>query len=252
MLAVKTARRRSTGTNKMSTVFEAYAEAFAELCAATGRAIVTVRELPPGPARKDAQSAAEAELRKVEELVQQMELERAGAKGEAARALQVRTKASRAELHALRTSLKQAAAAVPRDALLGGSSGDEGVSDDQRSRLLRMGERNQNGTRALQQAHRTVLETERIGASILSDLREQGETITHAAGTLQRANEGLLRSKRTLAAISRRALGNKLLMWCMILLLGLAILVLLWVELFGLHGGGGADSGANNATGTGR
>ena len=58
----------------------------------------------------------------------------------------------------------------------------------------------------------------------------------HATGTLQRANEGLARSKRTLTAIGRRALGNKLIMWAMIFLLSAAVLLLFYVELFGIKG----------------
>ena len=213
----------------MSRVFDSYAEEHAELCAAAGRAIAMLRGQAPGPSRKETQATAENELRKAEEMVQQMELEaRSAPKGDAGRALQARVKACRSEVGVLRSSLKQAAASVPRaDAILGGSSGDEGA-DDQRAQLLRMGERMQEGTSKLQQAHRVIVETEAIGGSILRDLRDQRETITHAAGTLQRANEGLLRSKRTLAAISRRALGNKLLMWCMIALLALGCFVLLW------------------------
>ena len=68
---------------------------------------------------------------------------------------------------------------------------------------------------------------------VLGDLRSQRETITHATGTLQRANEGLSRSKRTLAAISRRALGNKLIMWGMIAMLSVGVLLLLYVQVFG-------------------
>ena len=68
----------------------------------------------------------------------------------------------------------------------GTSSGDEGV-DDQRARLLRMGNRMDESTCRLQQAHRTVLETENIGASILGDLRAQRDTLTHAAGKLRLA-----------------------------------------------------------------
>ena len=75
------------------------------------------------------------------------------------------------------------------------------------------------GTSKLQQAHRTVLETEQIGISILGDLQSQRETIMHATGTLQRANESLARSKRTLSAIGRRALANKAILWLLIVLL---------------------------------
>ena len=158
---------------------------------------------------------AEATLAKADEIVQQMELEaRSGAKGPEGRDLQSRAKACKSEVNVLRSSLKQAASSAPARSDVGGSSGDE-AADDQRARLLRMGDRMQEGTGKLQQAHRVMIETEAIGESILGDLRSQRETMMHASGTLQRANEGLARSKRTLAAISRRALGNMLIMWGM-------------------------------------
>lgn len=232
----------------MSRLFDGYAEEFSAFCASIGSAIGNARE-QTGDARREAQSAAEHDFGRAEEMLQQMDLEaRSAGKGDAGRQLQARVKASRSELNVLRASLKQAMAAAPRDALLGGtSSGDEGV-DDQRARLLRMGNRMDESTCRLQQAHRTVLETENIGASILGDLRAQRDTLTHAAGTLQRANEGLARSKRTLASITRRALGNKLLMWAMIVLLSAAVVLLLYVQLFGMPGGGGAAMSGVNAT----
>ena len=106
----------------------------------------------------------------------------------------------------------------------------------------------QDGTSRLQQAHRAVLETEAIGESIMGDLRTQRETLTHATGTLQRANDGLARSKRTLAAIGRRALGNKLIMWALIVMLGAAVLLLASLQL-GLLGGG-SGGGVVNANET--
>ena len=89
-----------------------------------------------------------------------------------------------------------------RSELLGGSSGDE----DERARLVRMGENNarlQGQTSKLQAAQRVINDTEQIGENILGDLRSQREVITHATGTLQRANESLARSRRTLDAIWR-------------------------------------------------
>jgi vesicle transport through interaction with t-SNAREs protein 1 len=238
----------------MSRVFEALAEEEADLAEAVNRATAQLREQAPGAARKATQAEAEAALQKADDVVQQMELEARSSKGAEAKALQSRAKAYKSELSVMKTTLKQAAAAVPsavRAELLGGSSGDE-AADDQRARLLRMGERMQQGTGKLQQAQRTILDTEAIGESILGDLRAQRETLNHATGTLQRANEGLARSGRTLAAISRRALGNKLIMWAMIALLALMVLFLGYVELFGFGSGTSPRAnGAKNATATG-
>ena len=91
------------------------------------------------------------------------------------------------------------------------------------------------------QANRTIMETEELGANILGDLRSQRETLQHATGTLQRANEGLARSKRTLSAISRRAFENKLIMWGLILLLTAGIVLLLLFEAGAFSGSGDAD-----------
>ena len=55
------------------------------------------------------------------------------------------------------------------------------------------------------------------------------------------------RSKRTLNAISRRALENKLIMWAMIVLLSLGVMFLLYLQLFGF-GGGDVDHEGANAT----
>lgn len=222
-----------------SAVFASYVEEHADLCAAAGRAIAALRE-QSGASRRSLQAEAEDSLAKAEEVVQQMELEaRSSGKGPDARELQSQAKARRSEVTSLRSSLRQAAASLPRSELLGSggtSSGDE-CNDDQRARLLRMGDRLQDGTAKLQAAHRTVLETETMGQNILGDLRTQRETIMHATGTLQRANEGLARSKRTLQQISRRALGNKMLMWFMIFMLSGGVLLLMYAQIFGLGGG---------------
>ncbi len=221
--------RRSPG---MSTIFEAYVEEHTALCGAITRGIARLGELTALAERNETIASAEADLVKIEELVQQMELEARSVKS---KDLQSRAKDMRLELSALRSSLKHAAVSLPRQELLGGgSSGDEATDAyDQRARLLKIGERVQEGTLRLQEAHRTVLETEAMGESILGDLRQQRQTITHASGTLQRANESLARSKRTLAAMTRRALGNKVMMIAMICMLIGLVALLGFVELFG-------------------
>jgi len=54
------------------------------------------------------------------------------------------------------------------------------VSADQRSRLLRATERQNQTTDRLRDSHRTMLETEDLGVSILHDLSQQRHSLLHA------------------------------------------------------------------------
>jgi vesicle transport through interaction with t-SNAREs 1 len=54
------------------------------------------------------------------------------------------------------------------------------VSADQRSRLLRATERQNQTTDRLRDSHRTMLETEELGVSILHDLSQQRQSLLHA------------------------------------------------------------------------
>jgi hypothetical protein len=118
-------------------------------------------------------------------------------------------------------------------------------SSADRARLLKMGERLHDGSSKLKTAMKVALEAEQIGMSIMGDLRSQRETIMHATGTMQRANESLSRSKRTLSAISQRALSNKVLMWVLIVLLVLAVVFLLYIEIVGVSS---SSSSSHNRT----
>jgi vesicle transport through interaction with t-SNAREs protein 1 len=54
------------------------------------------------------------------------------------------------------------------------------VSADQRSRLLRATERQNRTTDRLRDSHKTMLETEDLGVSILHDLNQQRQSLLHA------------------------------------------------------------------------
>lgn len=223
-----------------SRIFEEYLEEHKDICASITRSIDVVRERS-GDARRAAQAEADDGLQKGNENVQQMELEARTGSG---KEMITKAKACKAELATLKTTLRQAAASVPASAraeLLGGSSGDE-AGDDQRATLLRMGETMQAGTSKLHQAHKTILEAEEMGASIMGDLKSQRETMLHATGALQRANEGLDRSKRMLNAIARRARDNKMIMWALIVMLFVGVLFLGYVQFVGFGGGGGTEN----------
>lgn len=61
-------------------------------------------------------------------------------------------------------------------------SWDNGVTEDQKKRLLDSSERIERSGRTLQNGYRMVLETEEIGAQVLKDLHDQRETIHRSRG----------------------------------------------------------------------
>lgn len=58
------------------------------------------------------------------------------------------------------------------------------VSADQRSRLLRATERQNQTTDRLRDSHKTMLETEDLGVSILHDLNQQRQSLLRAHGVV--------------------------------------------------------------------
>ena len=55
---------------------------------------------------------------------------------------------------------------------------------EQRDRLLSGTERLERGSDRLREAQRVAYETEEVGASILNDLHQQREQLTHTRGTV--------------------------------------------------------------------
>lgn len=224
----------------MSDIFKGYEEEYCALSASIGQKTAKVEGLGEAE-RRPVMKEVEAELTQASELLEQMALEVRSLPAAERSRLNTTLKGYKADLAASRGALREAEATATRVDLLGGGAGAE-LPTEERSRLLAVNERLQEGARTLRNAERTVLETEAIGASILGDLRTQRETIEHASGTLRGANDNLARSKRLIQGIARRALANKLLMWLMIVVLGLLVALLLLVELGVFGGGGGAPA----------
>lgn len=191
-----------------------------------------------GPARRASIERGEADLVSVRELVEQMELE-VGSAPKADRAgLLARAREHKASAGALAAELKRAVVALPRDELLGCRPEERAEREEQHARLLATNERTRTATQKLREAHRTVVETEEIGASIMGDLASQRQTLMHSIGALKGTTERLERSRRVIAAIGRRAWQNRAIMWVMIGMLVLLVLLLLFTLA---HRGGAAS-----------
>lgn len=116
-----------------------------------------------------------------------MELEVRGTSGVARDRLRSRVESHRAELK--RLSQEFQSSKRPRDEVIdinSEESWDNGITEDQRKRLLDTSEQVERTGRTLQNGYRMVLETEEIGVQVLKDLSEQKETIQRSRGRVKK------------------------------------------------------------------
>ena len=76
--------------------------------------------------------------------------------------------------------------------------------NDQRRNLLEETQQLDHAGDRLQTSHRLALETEQLGATVLSDLRRQREQIVRASNTLHETDANLDRSNRIMRDMLRR------------------------------------------------
>lgn len=72
----------------------------------------------------------------------------------------------------------------------------------QREKLLTTTDRLEKTTDRLRQGKQQLLETEEVGVTILQNLHQQRETITHAHGTLNNADANIGKSRQVRELVS--------------------------------------------------
>ncbi|NP_001130596.1 Vesicle transport v-SNARE 13 [Zea mays] len=149
--------------------------------------------------------------------------------------LLVKIREYKSDLNNLKGALKRVtsinAQQGAREELLESGMADTlGVSADQRSRLLRATERQNQTTDRLRDSHRTMLETEELGVSILHDLSQQRQSLLHAHDVLDEVDNNVGKSRRTIGGMMRRMDRNKWIIGLIIAVLVLAILVILYFK----------------------
>lgn len=144
----------------------------------------------------------------------------------------------KAELQRLKresqVAAKAASSAADRSQLLAGAELDDfgaPTSSSQRERMLQATERLDRTGERIRDGKRSLLETEELGVSILQDLHRQRETIISARDHIHGADDNIGRSRRILAAMGRRAMANKVMMYGIILMLVAAICIIAYFKL---------------------
>jgi len=174
---------------------------------------------------EDAQNA----LAQAEKAVEMMgnELKRTvGNKGPASN----KAKIHRAELASLKRLVKDLANSVQRTSLLGSQGKNP---PDGRQRLMDTSERLQDGTRRIDDARRVALETEEIGIDVMSDLRGQRDVILRTRNHMTEIDNNLDASRRTLTAMGRRVVTNKVILGAIVVLLAITLILELVIKLRG-------------------
>ncbi|XP_052819220.1 vesicle transport through interaction with t-SNAREs homolog 1A-like [Mya arenaria] len=160
------------------------------------------------------------------ELLEQMELEIKDLPARDKQKYRTRLVSYKAENKKLLADMKRAKLGLnAREDLLGEEVDN---SEDQRTRLLDNTEKLERGTRRLDDGYRVILETEEMGAQILSDLSDQRETIQRSRNRLQETDSALGKSSRALSGMMKRIIQNRV-------MLGVVILVILFVIIMAIY-----------------
>ncbi|XP_058788376.1 vesicle transport v-SNARE 11-like isoform X1 [Vicia villosa] len=219
----------------MSEVFDGYERQFCELSANLSRQCTTASGLD-GEQKKQKLSEIKSGLEDADTLIRKMDLE--------ARSLQPSTKATllaklreyKTDLNNLKNEVKRISSTnvntASREELLElGRVDSLSVSNDQKGRLLMTTERLNQSTDRITNSRKTLLETEELGVSILQDLHQQRQSLLHAHTSLHGVDDNISKSKKILAAMSKRMSRNKWIVGSLMAALVLAIILILYFKL---------------------
>ncbi len=200
----------------------------------------TLADMPPGPHRDALADQNQKRFQAADDNIAAADAEaRSLHAANPERAMTIaKLRELRATLSALRTAQRYALDAHRRnermrdDLLARATPEQRREAEVQGQRLVETTTRMQRGADKLRHACQVAVETEAVGANILSDLDGNRRTLEQTRERLRGANRGLAQSRRVLQAMTRRALANKVLMYVIIASMVLMILLIIWMKWF--------------------
>ena len=185
--------------------------------------------------RRNATASADRAIEAARDVVQLMELEGRSLKPPVRTDLQGRLRTFRGSISDLKLRIKKARTPQRpngdriREELFAGHSPGPGREEQQR--ILAGEDHIGQQTSRLRDVNKTVLDMEDAGASVLSELHTQRESLLRTKSTLSHASEGLETSRRLVRSMARRASANKLVLYVVIGLIGCVILLVLYWQI---------------------
>ncbi|KAM3349569.1 hypothetical protein ACQJBY_022483 [Aegilops geniculata] len=218
----------------MTDVFQGYERQYCEISASLSRKC-TAAASQEGEKLKQKASEIKSGIDGAEALIRKMDLEARNLQPSVRAGQLAKLREYKSDLNNLKGALKRIIAGNgqqgAREELLESGMADTlVVSADQRSRLLRTTERQNQTTDRIRDSHRTMLETEELGVSIMHDLHQQRQSLLHANDTLHDVDDNIGKSRKIMGAMVRRMDRNKWIIGLLIALLVLAILVVLYFK----------------------
>ncbi|KAG8051624.1 hypothetical protein GUJ93_ZPchr0001g30764 [Zizania palustris] len=218
----------------MSEAFEGYERQYCEISASLARKC-TAASVLQGEKLKQNVLEIKSGIDGGEALIRKMDLEARNHQPSVRAGLLAKLREYKSDLNNLKGTLKRvstgnAQQGMREELLEAGMADTLAEYADQRSRLLRTTERQNQTTDRIRDSHRTMLETEDLGVSLLHDLHQQSQSLLHAHDTLHSVDDNVGKSRKIMGAMVRRMDRNKWIIGFIIALVVLAILVILYFK----------------------
>lgn len=219
----------------MSEAFERYERQYCELSANLAKKCSSAN-LIDGEQKKQKISEINVGVDEAESLIRKMDLEARSLQPNVKAVLLAKLREYKSDLNNFKSEIKRIASSnlnqAARDELLESGMADTlTVSADQRTRLLTSTERLDRSSDRIRESRKVMLETEDLGVSLLQDLHQQRQSLSHANETLYGVDGNISRSKKIVTGISRRMSRNKWIVCGVIIAVAIVIILILYFKL---------------------
>eukprot|EP00930_Biecheleria_cincta_P051538 TRINITY_DN36729_c0_g1_i1.p1 TRINITY_DN36729_c0_g1~~TRINITY_DN36729_c0_g1_i1.p1 ORF type:complete len:223 (+),score=42.10 TRINITY_DN36729_c0_g1_i1:69-737(+) len=215
----------------VSELFQEYRADFDRLC----QEINELLELA-NTGEKTLQHLTDAERRinKAEQNVKQMEMEARSMPPDSRAGMQSMVRQCRSDLTGHRKAVASAKEVAERTALLSETDGTMvGKSMKDRQRLDDTHQSLKNASKELAEAKERVLESEQIGIDVMSDLRQQRETIIRSRDNVARVGQNYGFAGEMLERMQRRAAANQRISYIVCCVMAVMLVIAGYVMMHG-------------------
>jgi len=164
----------------------------------------------------------EKDLEEAFDVLERMEFEVRSLPSSEKVSVNARLKSFRADLDSHRRKIRRAedASFGRRDSGLSGAT-----ANSVQERFARSTSKLVEGKDRLSEARKIAAQTEEVGQGIMGELQSQRETLIHARDEVHGVNDNLTRGQGLLRTMTRRAVMQKVMLWCVVLILVVIIII---------------------------